>query len=90
MGRYLLPYLFKCSGAMYYRMPPMYNGQVGVLRTRAAQYLMMDSDRAMLDSMLTNWAQNHGEGSEEVIGLLNDMQANPLVQFFRNNREILA
>ncbi|RNA09892.1 Protein F59H6.5 [Brachionus plicatilis] len=48
-GQYRLPYLFKCSGAMYYRMPPMYNGPVGVLRTRAAQYLMMDSDRAMLD-----------------------------------------
>ncbi|RNA09887.1 DEAD-box ATP-dependent RNA helicase 42-like [Brachionus plicatilis] len=79
-GQYQLPYLFKCSGAMYYRMPPMYNGPVGVLRTRAAQYLMMDSDRAMLDSMLTNWAQNHGEGSEEVIGLLYDMLKEILAQ----------
>ncbi|RNA42871.1 hypothetical protein BpHYR1_005764, partial [Brachionus plicatilis] len=52
---------------MYYRMPPMFNGPAGVMRTRVAQYLMMDSDRSIIDHMRRNWAQNHGDVSEEVI-----------------------
>ncbi|RNA02347.1 hypothetical protein BpHYR1_007527 [Brachionus plicatilis] len=87
-----LPFLYKVHGAMYYRMQPMFNGPNGVMRTRAAQYLMMDSDRSIFDHMRRNWAQDHGDVSEKVIQLLNEMlrQSNSLVQLFRNNREILA
>lgn len=59
-GNYLMPYLFKVHDAVYYRVPPMFNGPNGRQNLRAAQYLMLDSDRAMLEHRINNWRDFNG------------------------------
>ena len=52
-----IPYFYKVHGSVYYRILPMFNGPNGNLNLRAAQYLMLDTDRAVIDHMVQNWDQ---------------------------------
>ena len=67
-GNYLMPYLFKVHDAVYYRVPPMFNGPNGRQDLRGAQYLMLDTDRAMMENRINNWRDFNGP-------------ANPVVSF---------
>ncbi|RNA13141.1 hypothetical protein BpHYR1_019849 [Brachionus plicatilis] len=60
-SRTTLPFLYKVHGAVAYRIPPMFNGQPGIERIRAAQYLMLDSDRSVFDHMNDNWESFNGD-----------------------------
>ena len=86
-----LPYLYKVHNAVYYRIPPMFNEPNGNLNLKAAQYLMLDSDRAIVKSMVLNGQQNNNTISEVNVEILNQMmtKSNSLRQLLMTNREVL-
>ncbi|RNA02447.1 hypothetical protein BpHYR1_015455 [Brachionus plicatilis] len=90
-SRTTLPFLYKVHGAVAYGIPPMFNGQPGIDRIRAAQYLMLYSDRSVFDHMNANWENFNGDLNADLFHMLRQMlmDVNVLYHFFLTNKEIL-
>ena len=84
------PFLYKCHGAMYFNVPPMFNAHDDEHPPQTAQFYMMDSTTANLQRTKA-WHNDNGLINRHVLELLEKMiyDVNPICKLFKSHREEL-